>query len=110
MRNIINIPVEIPEEYEIFGEQVSHRNPNGDLITIYFQAKKKKEKDFNWYIEAYVKQNTMSYNDLHYLESKQYNKVSFNSRIELFNFICNDGSIGIFPKEFMNSIIRDLME
>lgn len=120
----------IPEGYEL--EKIDFCNKSLENISIlvhnlHIPIKKKEVKDFKWYCENYFNEITPSYNenDDKSMSNSKYDKCSFESKIGLLKFICDDIGVdwkhgmkmqlngwstiaykteSICPPEFINSI------
>jgi hypothetical protein len=106
-KNIVNIPVDIPEGYELDGnlklvenfEPTYWRGANASIYRpcLYVPLKKKEVKDFNLYIEEYFK----AFRHIHISEiiipdlkglfkENKYLYIPFEIKIGLLKFICDD--------------------
>lgn len=119
-KNIVNIPVEIPEGYELDGELklVENFEPTywrGEKASIYRPClyallKKKEVKDFNWYIDLYIESSIFNeeMHSWHFekLKENKYIDVCFEIKIGLLKFICDDLNIDILyylRKDFIDN-------
>ena len=100
----ITIEIDIPEGYELSNDRIN-LEPETDKTIPYMMVKLRKvklPKDFDWYAKEYVFLKTRDhscemlypwphFNEIvDFLIQKEYNKVSFEIKIGLFKFICDD--------------------